>query len=716
MSRFRKIVIMIVTAGAMAVAPAASELSDTQWELLKAEKLARPRPLIINDDGVDAFAQSVWEERGVKNIPYEVFTRRMLDMIKGTKFTAVSYTAGAVGWLMSYPNQAGAGQLPDQIENDPMLYAKRFAEENQLEFFGGMRLNDIHDAYNPNGFPNAYKKAHPEYLFGTFNDRPPRGEWSGYDFTHQEIRDKFVAIVTEMMENYPVDGIDLDFYRICGFFKGSLYENRPATPQECAMMTDMIRQIRANAERIGRARRQPILLAFHLPDSPEVCRLVGLDVVQWMKEKLFDLYLAGGDRGYFVPAREISALCKKYGIKYYGVVNCANDIHADPIFGRNNAERCAAESMVAFEAGADGIYYFNTLYPGWRPELMAAADNLEALRTRNKRYFIASQHENDWGTMPDAYKQFNKLPELTISRKMFGAEKRTYILQVGDDFSRFRSEEMPKLDLYLKFHGGTADKIVVRLNGHQLTLLDVKNEIAHYAVDPEIVKTGVNEVELDTTATLGSRSGRILLLDKKPEQLVLWTKRPWWNIYPIPSTQPNKVLDNGYRFIDRCGASASLFYQLAGINGAPISVEFELKVNSEDPQGAATLRLADGTNVEAVDFFPDHIRLRFSGNMVKFNTKDNFHNYVVSFDHGKLTLKADEQTLMADVPLKFKADNPEAQLVHHHFSIPADGHTASLLFGAWLGNGKSDSTWRNLSLNCDALISDLVMTVTFPEK
>ena len=278
MSRFRKIVIMIVTAGAMAVAPAASELSDTQWELLKAEKLARPRPLIINDDGVDAFAQSLWEERGVKNIPYEVFTRRMLDMIKGTKFTAVSYTPGAVGWLMSYPNQAGAGQLPDQIENDPMLYAKRFAEENQLEFFGGMRLNDIHDAYNPNGFPNAYKKAHPEYLFGTFNDRPPRGEWSGYDFTHQEIRDNFVAIVTEMMENYPVDGIDLDFYRICGFFKGSLYENRPATPQECAMMTDMIRQIRANAERIGRARRQPILLAFHLPDSPEVCRLVGLDV------------------------------------------------------------------------------------------------------------------------------------------------------------------------------------------------------------------------------------------------------------------------------------------------------------------------------------------------------------------------------------------------------------------------------------------------------
>ena len=60
------------------------------------------------------------------------------------------------------------------------------------------------------------------------------------------------------------------------------------------MMTALVSRIRDMAEREGRRRGRPILVAIHCPDSVEYSRAMGLALDEWMSKRLFDIWIAGG--------------------------------------------------------------------------------------------------------------------------------------------------------------------------------------------------------------------------------------------------------------------------------------------------------------------------------------------------------------------------------------------------------------------------------------
>jgi len=125
---------------------------------------------------------------------------------------------------------------------DPLEVMVDFGQRHDIEVFWSMRMNDEHDQWHPQIIPQ-FKKDHPEYLFGTQEDRPPHGPWTGVDYARPEIRDRALALIQEVCNNYEIDGLELDFFRQLTCFKSAAW-GQPVTQEERDMMTELLRRVR----------------------------------------------------------------------------------------------------------------------------------------------------------------------------------------------------------------------------------------------------------------------------------------------------------------------------------------------------------------------------------------------------------------------------------------------------------------------------------------
>ena len=268
---------------------------------------------------------------------------------------------------------------------DPLEIVVEFCHANGIEVFWSMRMNDVHDAwgawYSPFLFP-PLKKAHPEYLMGTEEDRPVNGGWTAVDFGHEEIRDLAFRFFEEVCQNYDVDGVQLDFMRHLAYFKahangGSVGE------EELGMMTGLLARIRRMADEVGAKRGRPILISVRVPDSVELCKAVGLDVVRWIEQDLIDLLVVSG---YFRlnPWESSVELGHQFGVPVYP---CLSETRLKDEQGRRvraSNESYRARAMEAWQAGVDGIYMFNFFNPN--SPLWLELGDVETLRGLDKVY------------------------------------------------------------------------------------------------------------------------------------------------------------------------------------------------------------------------------------------------------------------------------------------------------------------------------------------
>ncbi len=243
---------------------------------------------------------------------------------------------------------------------DPLTIVTEFCRDKDIEIFWSMRMNDIHDAwgawYSPHLFPPV-KEAHPEWLVGTKEKRPPNGSWTSVDFTVPEIRDMAFSFFEEVCNNYDVDGIELDFFRHPVYFKRYAWEG-VTTPEERAMMTDLLQRIRTMADDVGKKRGRPILITVRVPDSVDFCRDMGLDLEAWMARDLIDILVPSG---YFrLNAWEDSvALAKKYDVPVYPCLSESRIKDPEARKIRASLESYRARAMDVWQSGASGVYMFN---------------------------------------------------------------------------------------------------------------------------------------------------------------------------------------------------------------------------------------------------------------------------------------------------------------------------------------------------------------------
>lgn len=478
---------------------AAEEKESVQLAKQRAEMKNRQRRIIYNNDGYEM------SEAGA-NTPEGFLALRMKATLD-TQVDSVFYCTGAA---TMFTHQAKVGEtygkftsegmtltkniqaLDEQYKTDALALTSQFCHENDLEIFFTHRINDIHDCFIDWEL-STFKREHPEYLMGKKGDwqkyleSDPRRRWAALDFEIPEVRDYLLAIIDDVLARYDLDGIEIDYLRNPLFFRPTR-EGKPVTNEQVKILTGFQRRIRDLAYKHGNRRGRPILVATRVPVTKRMCRYVGIDIEQWLKEELLDvLTTAVGCHPFTNPTRELVELGHAHDVPVYPVISESSNRVAD----QRTIEHWRGAASNFRHAGADGMYLFNTFPRTPQHPHFTELGDPDKLAYENKIFVIDKIHIVDAG-IAHAIMQSQILPvNLDISGK-----PRQVTLPVGDDVAgAAKRGSLKQTTLRVQFEGKALDvEIATSLNGGVLEVAeeDAESGWVTYAADPSQYRQGDN--------------------------------------------------------------------------------------------------------------------------------------------------------------------------------------------------------------------------------
>ena len=378
-----------------------------------------------------------------------------------------------------------------------------FCRRHGLEVFWQMRMNDTHDGadqtpYGPVIYKNnRIKREHPEYMVAKPHAQTKCGYWSAVDYALDEVRGLAYGFVEEILDNYDVDGINLDFFRHPVFFK-STSRGEKTTPGEAEMMTELMRSIARMMEEKGRAREKALLLAVRVPDSVEYCRAIGLDIEKWLEEGLVDIlittsYIHLNDWDYSVK------LARKYGVKIYPSLDEARIKDKEGRAIRERLECYRARAMNAWHADVDGIYLFNYKSRDVRAfgpnseDIFDEIGSPETLKGKNKTYYASYRGLGEIAGGGYPHKEYVNIPVLNPKKpiEVSLASPCSINIMMGEDMAE---EATPAIVLSARVDEEIDTSCVLSsLNGHELEYAGSDGHWLMYEVKKEALIRGINE-------------------------------------------------------------------------------------------------------------------------------------------------------------------------------------------------------------------------------
>lgn len=396
-----------LTALALSLSSEGSLHAEDKADLDAARKKAahRPRRVIYNNDGDDIWAKGANTAEKFLALRHEPLLGTHVDSIfycTTQSFNLFTHASKTAEVFLSREGQFADNNLAQFLEQktDGLRLSAEFARKHRLESIWTLRMNDIHDAWTPQ-FVSQWKKDDPTRVMSTldkakgFNDR--RRLWSLVDFEHKDVEPRLLAIIEEVLRNYPIDGIELDWLRAPCYFR-SHYEGGDVTDKQVAVLTRLVTNIRKLVLRESERQGKPFLLVARVPITVKLCRRIGIDVDGWLRNGLIEvLTLGGGYVAFDQPIEELIALAHKHEVPVYPCISQSGLMQRPP---RGKGEPQPGEAWNAaalrfWEAGADGIYTFN-LFPGlgaaaqreYAVKVLKAIGSNKELRQANRVFAI----------------------------------------------------------------------------------------------------------------------------------------------------------------------------------------------------------------------------------------------------------------------------------------------------------------------------------------
>ncbi|MBI1916505.1 MAG: hypothetical protein HYS12_17490 [Planctomycetes bacterium] len=486
----------------------------------------RRRRIIYNNDGDDIWAKGADTAEKFLAFRHAPLLKTHVDSIyycTTQSFNLFTHDTKTAEVFLSREGQFADNNLPKflQKKTDALRLSANFARKHGLESVWTLRMNDIHDAWTPQ-FVSQWKKTDPRRIMSTldkakgFNDR--RRLWSLVDFEHPDVEPRLLAILEEVLRNYPVDGVELDWMRAPFYFR-SHYEGGTVTDKQVEVLTRLTRNIRKLVLRESERQGKPFLLAARVPVTLKLCRRIGIDIAGWLAGGLVDVLTLGG--GYVVfdqPIEELIALAHKHQVPAYPCISQSGMGYRPP---RSKGEPQPVEAWHAaalrfWEAGADGIYTFN-LFPGpgteaerqYAVRVLKTIGSRETLRKAGRAFAISDA--GAW--MPPAFwakdaEDFAGALPVPLSAK----EATSVTLVAAGRTEGFRAE------LRLDFTGlaeGTVPNVT--FEGRRLAKPEKTEAVAgvrrfRFAVPADAVKAGKNAIGIQPTAGKAQLAGAELWL------------------------------------------------------------------------------------------------------------------------------------------------------------------------------------------------------------
>jgi hypothetical protein len=185
----------------------------------------------------------------------------------------------------------------------------------------------------------------------------------------------------------------------------------------------------------------------------------------------------------------------KYGVKVYPSFDESRIKDPDSQKLRRAVGAYRGRALNAWQAGADGIYLFNSFNPN--SALWRELGSREMLQKLDQDYLasVRGLGAAAGGTYPHA--DFMKIPDLNPARPLPITKESPAKVQfrVGDDFAAKPQGNQPKVRLRVQFKQALEpDDVAITLNGTPLSAAKVNDRWLEFDVRAKDLKPGANEV------------------------------------------------------------------------------------------------------------------------------------------------------------------------------------------------------------------------------
>lgn len=247
-------------------------------------------------DGTSAFVEA-WLDKEASAVPFStfVFLAAMPDLC--TYDSEVGETYGdrfgpgfTKGWAPGIQGLRKEG-------TDALEVVTEHMRGKGKEVLAAIRMNDTHHRSLSPSSPLCPRFAidNPQFVVKQPDGR--RNE-TALDYSYREVRDHRFAIMREIVENYDVDGLELNFVRWAKHFPRD--EGREKAP----IMTEFVGRIRDLLDATAKKRRATssadspkagnretsgrMTLGVRVPESIDACWLAGIDIETWVRRGWID--------------------------------------------------------------------------------------------------------------------------------------------------------------------------------------------------------------------------------------------------------------------------------------------------------------------------------------------------------------------------------------------------------------------------------------------
>lgn len=370
-----------------------------------------------------------------------------------------------------------------------------------------------------------------EVCLGEKNEFHPRLEYC-YDYANPRVRDAKLAVLRELMEDYGVDGVELDFMFVPRFFKAG--EEEKSAP----IMSGFVAEIRGVADEVGQKQDRHIDVAARIFHRREHNLKLGLDPETWLKEKSIDIVVGQVTDQFLdtgVDARWLADAANSAGAAAY--LRPPRRVY-DERTTSPSIEMHRALSQTLSEQGFAGSYLANLPWPFAEKEhqILREAAYPGPNARQDKRYLLQPResgltfeelldYTGQWKELPRrAEDEVTEPPDRQLPVALEEGKTARVHITVSDDLESARKDgEMRSPALTIRFsYYCVEDDIEVRFNGRVLPPEDAEisdergltipvrpgrsqftaptGMSAHwfrYKLDPDLLRRGENTLEVE---------------------------------------------------------------------------------------------------------------------------------------------------------------------------------------------------------------------------
>ena len=220
------------------------------------------------------------------------------------------------------------------------------------------RMSDVHEGYFEDSFLRSDFQREHRFTYCIAPHRAPAA-YSEYSLNYhfEEVRAHFLSIITEALDTFDADGLELDFLREAWLFGvGKEHEGIP-------LMNEFVRDVRAALDRAEKKWGHKLTLSVRMPDSPLKALRFGFDIFDWVEAGLIDRIAVSSrwattDTGMPVDLWKRMLKGKDVTLAAGIEILMRGNPAQNPVFG-HSYETAVGTATAFLSQGADEIYLFN---------------------------------------------------------------------------------------------------------------------------------------------------------------------------------------------------------------------------------------------------------------------------------------------------------------------------------------------------------------------